>query len=303
MITLRQVEALYWVAQLGTFERAARRLSTTQSAVSKRIQQLEEAAGVAVFDRSQRAVRLTAMGEQMLALGAQMLGLRERMLELRSAGAAAPRRLRFGVTELTAMTWLPRFVTALREAYPKLALEPEVDMSLALYQRLRDDALDFIVIPEAFGDPHVASLRLAEIENAWMASPRLVRSGRRLTLQELARHTILTQGNKSGSGLFVGKWLKAEGIELPRLFSCDSLVALLGLTIAGVGVSYLPLQCFLPLVQESRLRIVPTRPPLPSVPYAAMYRNDRPTEFTGAVARLARSVCDFSRADIRLAPA
>jgi DNA-binding transcriptional LysR family regulator len=82
---------------------------------------------------------------------------------------------------------------------------------------------------------------------------------------------------------------------LGELFSCDSLVALLGLTIAGTGVSYLPVQCFKLLVAERKLRIVRTRPALPRVPYTAMYRNDRPFAFTALVATMAQSVCDFTR--------
>jgi DNA-binding transcriptional LysR family regulator len=295
VITLKQVEALHWIVQLGSFERAAAKLNTTQSAISKRIQELEAASSITMFDRSQRGARLTEMGEHLLSLGGQMLALRERMLDLKDARDMPARRLRLGVTELTALTWLPRLVAALREAYPMVALEPEVDMSRTLHERLQDDTIDLIVIPETFSDPKISSLRLGEIENAWMASPTLVRANRRLSLEELARYTILTQGSKSGSGLYVGKWLKSEGIVMPQLFSCDSLVALLGLTIAGIGVSYLPVQCFKPLVAERKLRIVRTRPALPRVPYAAMHRNDRPFAFTALVATLARSVCDFTR--------
>ena len=190
MITLKQVEALRWIVQLGSFERAAAKLNTTQSAVSKRIQELEAVSGIAVFDRSQRGARLTEMGEHLLSLGGQMLTLRERMLDLKDARDLPARRLRVGVTELTALTWLPRLVAALREAYPMVALEPEVDMSRTLYERLQDDAIDLIVIPEIFSDPEISSLRLGEIENAWMASPTLVRTNLRLSLEELARYTI-----------------------------------------------------------------------------------------------------------------
>lgn len=295
MITLKQIEALHWIVELGTFERAATRLNTTQSAISKRIQELEAAAGVAVFDRNQRGARLTEKGEHLLALGQEMLAVQERILDLKEKREMPARRLRLGVTELTALTWLPRFVASLRDNCPTVALEPEVDMSRNLYERLRDDTIDLIVIPEVFSDPKIAALRLAEIENVWMASPELVRTSRRLTLDELAAYTILTQGSRSGSRLHVGKWLKSEGIVLPRLFACDSLIALLGLTIAGIGVSYMPKQCFMPLVDDRKLKIIPTTPNLPRVPYAAMYRNDRPTAFTSLVTNLARSACDFSR--------
>jgi hypothetical protein len=61
------------------------------------------------------------------------------------------------------------------------------------------------------------------------------------------------------------------------------------------GISYLPQQCFEPLVTEGKLTIIQTTPALPPVPYAAMYRSDRPSAFISAVAMLALEVCDFSR--------
>src|SRR3954468_17538558 len=104
MITLRQLEALHWIAQLGTFERAAVKLNTTQSAISKRIQELEAASGLAVFDRNQRGARLTEKGEHLLALVLEMLALQDRMLELKDGGDMPARRISIGVTELSALT-------------------------------------------------------------------------------------------------------------------------------------------------------------------------------------------------------
>jgi DNA-binding transcriptional LysR family regulator len=295
MITLRQIEALYWIVQLRTFEHAAAKLNTTQSAISKRIQELEAAVGVRLFDRSQRGARLTKKGEHLLALAEEMLQLQDRVRELRNTQEMPARRLRLGVTELSALTWLPRLIGALRNAYPLVTIEPEVDMSRDLYDRLHEDKLDIIVIPDAFSDPQITSVQLAKVQNVWMASPKLVKTRHALSLQELANFPILIQGNRSGSGVHVSRWLQSEGAALPRQFSCDSLIALLGLAVAGLGLTYLPRECFKPLVDEGKLKIVPTRPALPEMAYAAMCRNDRPFTFTSQVARLARATCDFSR--------
>ncbi|UQB79382.1 LysR family transcriptional regulator [Pseudomonas shirazica] len=59
MITFKQIEAVYWVARLGSFEAAADFLNTTQSAVSKRVQDLESRYGQPLFDRSRRSSQLT----------------------------------------------------------------------------------------------------------------------------------------------------------------------------------------------------------------------------------------------------
>jgi DNA-binding transcriptional LysR family regulator len=294
MITLRQLEALYWIVQLGTFERAAAKLNTTQSAISKRIKELEAACQITVFDRDRRGAKLTEKGEHVLALGQEMLALQERIIELRGNKEVPARRLRLGVTELSALTWLPRLVTALRQTYPTLAIEPEVDMSRNLHERLREDAIDLIVIPETFSDPEITAVPLAEVTNVWMARPGLVTRRGRLALTDLADYPILVQGSKSGSGIYFSKWLKTEGVFFPRVLTCDSMTAVLGLTVAGVGVSYLPL-CFRPLIEAGKLVIVPTKPALPPVPYTAMYRNDRPSAFTSVVAELARNLCNFSK--------
>lgn len=295
MVTLKQIEALVAIVRLGSFERAARKLNTTQSTISKRIRELESAVGFAIFDRSRREARLTERGEHLLVLGEQMLSARDNAVDLKDAPQVPQRRIRLGVTELCALTWLPRLVAALRDAYPTVTLEAEVDMSKNLHERLVEDSIDVIVIPEAFSAPEITSVRIAQVQNVWMASPTLVPKRARLSVEELARHTILTQGSRSGSNLLVAKWLKSNGIALPRALSCDSLVALLGLTVAGLGVSYLPRKCFKPLLDSGKLAIVSTKPALPPVPYAVMYRNDRPTGFTSAVAQLALRSSDFSR--------
>src|SRR3546814_18228189 len=110
---------------------------------------------------------------------------------------------------MSALSWLPRLVTAIQEAHPTLILEPEVDMSRNLYDRLLDETIDLIVIPDAFSDPEVTSLRLAEVSNVWTARPGTVRSGRALDCRELSEQTILPQSGRSGSSLLLSKWLRA----------------------------------------------------------------------------------------------
>lgn len=54
------------VAEEGSFSRAARRLHTTQSFVTKRIAKLEQTLGTKIFDRSGRRLKLTPAGRALL---------------------------------------------------------------------------------------------------------------------------------------------------------------------------------------------------------------------------------------------
>lgn len=296
MVSLRQLEALYWIVELGTFERASARLNTTQSAISKRIRELESITGIEIFDRSLRVARLTEAGEELLILARQMLDVESQILQLKTDRAKPVRKLRLGITELTAWTWLPRLVAVLQERHPRIIIEPEVDMSRALFERLTSGGIELIIIPEVFRDPDISSVFLADVENAWMAKPSLIDRGNGpMALDRLLQHPILTQGSRSGSGMYFNKWLKSQGVAVTRLISSDSLNAMLGLTVAGLGVSYFPKACFSPLVESGKLEMIDVSPQLPPVPYAAMYASNRPSAFIEEVVAIAKSVCDFSQ--------
>ena len=296
LITLRQLEALVAIVRLGSFARAADKLGATQSAISKRIHELESAAGFQVFDRSHREARLTQEGEDLLAIGLQMLELQERAMALPSGGTVAQPRLRLGVTELTALTWLPDLVARVRSLHPLTILEPVVDMSRSLFERLYDEVVDIVIIPDAFSDPQITAIPLGLIENAWMASPSLLAATAETSLTGLSKQTFLTQGGRSGSSILVAKWMKAAGVDMPNTLVCDSLIAQVGLTVAGIGISCLPRDCFAPLVRSGQLVELERMDRTPSVPYAVMYRNNRPSGFVAGIGRLAVELCDFSRA-------
>lgn len=295
MITLKQLEAFFWINQLRTFERAAAKLNTSQSTVTKRVQELENAVGVALFDRSNRAARITEKGEQLLAIAEEMLALQSRATSLKEHEFVPMQTLRLGVTELTALTWLPSFIAELRERFPDLLIQTNVDMSRELVDRLMDDRLDIVLVPDAYQDPLIEQVSLAQSRNSWMGSPDLVQGEKTYPIAQLVEFRILMQSNRSGTGVFVSRWLRSEGIVVRHHVYSDSLIALLGMTAAGLGITFLPRDCFAPQVREGKLVEIPTTPALPDIPYVALFRRDRPSAFIRTVADIGKSCCDFSK--------
>lgn len=291
-MTFKQLEALFWIAQLGGFAQAAHKLSTSQSAVSKRIRELEDFFDTPLFDRSQRTARLTEKGEEMFVLARKLLGQRDAAIEQFSRPEVLERRLRLGVTELTAMTWLPRLVETIRRLYPRVVIEPTVDASPPLRERMLADELDLIVVPDSFADSRLTCIRVGQVEHAWLCKPGLVREGP-LRLHELAQYRMLVQGPQSGTGRIYDAWLRGQGAEPRDPIQIGNLVAMLGLVVSGLGVTYLPHRCLAPLVEAGMLQAVEVAPPLPPVPYVAVHRGERRSSLVAAVAMLAQECCDF----------
>jgi DNA-binding transcriptional LysR family regulator len=295
MMTFKQLEAIYWIAQLGGFSQAALKLHTTQSAVSKRVHELELLFDTELFDRSQRSARLTEKGEEMFVLAKRLLEQRDTAVEQFSRPEVIERRLRIGVTELTAMTWLPRLVELIQQHYPKVIIEPDVDMSVILREKMLADEVDLIIVPNAFTDIRLSSKVLGKVENAWMCKPGMLDSRKPMRLHELATHRLLTQGDKSGTGLVYSRWLKSLGVQPADTIISNSLVALIGLTISGLGISYLPRQCLGPMVAAGMLEVIKATPALPDAIYVAMYKGEQRSTLSASIIMLAQECCDFTR--------
>lgn len=295
MMTFKQLEAIYWVVRSGGFSQAASKLHMTQSALSKRVQELEAMVETPLFDRSSRSVRLTDKGEEMFVVAKRFLEQREAAMEQFQRPEAMERRLRLGVTELTAMTWLPKLVSRIQALYPRVVIEPDVDSSVALRDKVLADELDLAIVADAFDDPQLASRRVGKLGLVWMCKPGLVDASKPLRLRELAQHRLLLHGSKSGSGLMIDRWLGAHGLKVTALLTSGNLLALIGMTVSGLGITYLPLHCLQPMVDSGMLAVIKVTPGLPDAPYVALHAKDQHSALVKSVALLAQETCDFSR--------
>lgn len=296
MMTFKQLEAVYWVVKLGSFSAAAQRLHTTQSAVSKRVHELETLFNVPIFDRTLRSARLTDKGEEMYAVAVRMLRDRDEAVERFQRPEVTERRLRLGVTELTAMTWLPRLIGLVHTNYPRVAIEPDVDSSLSLRDKLLADELDLAIIPEVPDDGRVMSRPVGKVENVWMCKPGMLEPDRVYRLHELATHLLLTQGSRSGTGLSYERWFKSFGITLTKTITSNNLIAIIAMTVSGLGISFLPRKCLQPVVEAGLLSVVRVTPSLPEIQYTAIYKGEQRSSLIASIVLLAHECCDFSRA-------
>ena len=91
LFELRQLRAFVAVAETGGVARAAERLTRSQPAVTRQLQDLETVLGVALFDRTRRSLELTETGEALLEDARALLDGAEQLA--RRAAAASRGRL------------------------------------------------------------------------------------------------------------------------------------------------------------------------------------------------------------------
>jgi LysR family transcriptional regulator, flagellar master operon regulator len=148
------------VVRTRHFGKAAVELCVTQSAISARIRQLEQAMGVPLFTRQRNNIQLTPEGQQLWkhaetivqvwARARQETGLRQEVSRRLAVGAM------WDIWETLLRDWLP----ALRRDMSDTALQIEAGTSDVLIRKLVEGVLDLAVL---FEPPQVPGLELREL--------------------------------------------------------------------------------------------------------------------------------------------
>lgn len=292
MTTFRELEALVAVADLGSFERAAQSLGTSQSAVSRLIKGFEEGFPSPLFNRDQRASRMTLEGEEVLRLARVILRHRASLLDRFANDEFMAPTLRLGVTELAATTWLPRFVTRVKARYPQARIELEIDSSPTLHGRVRDGRLDLAFVIDIVRSVNMARIPIGSTRFGWYCGPSLALP-RTLALGDLERNTLLVQGPTTGAGALMSAWFAQHAIAPGNVIHSDSLAALTGIAAAGLGIASLPPAVALEPVQRGALLELHVPAPPPVSHYIALARIDAISALHRNVVELARACCDF----------
>lgn len=146
-MTLTQLAYLVAVEKHGHFGRAARACYVTQPTLSMQVQKLEKELGVEIFDRSRAPVRATELGRLIVEQARRTVREAARISDLLQAhrGETAG-ELRVGVIPTVGPYLLPRFVHALAQRHPALALRVEELPTATILERLRAETLDAGVV-------------------------------------------------------------------------------------------------------------------------------------------------------------
>ncbi|MGY2259449.1 LysR family transcriptional regulator [Pseudomonas sp. SDO55104_S430] len=152
--SLQGLQALVEVADCGSFTQAAQTLCLTQSAVSRKIQQLESHFGVAMFVRSSRSLSLTPEGEQVLGSARHILE-QLKTLEDRIAPQKRPFRIRLHVS--LAVRWLLPRLSDFYRHHPEVSLAIET-VATEVVEPAGDSDAYILYLPQPCTEPDCLTL-------------------------------------------------------------------------------------------------------------------------------------------------
>lgn len=287
-ISIPQLEAFYWTAELGSVLKAAARLNIAQPSLSLRLRQLEEAVPTPLLERAGRGVRLTHDGHRFLR-HAKLVLAAHRELQASIAVAEMSGSIRIGLAEGFAVACLPKIIAEMRDAYPLLAPEWTISTSSGLEQNLAEGRLDLAVLVDPIGQRDVRLHLLGAQSNHW-AVPTATALADSATTEALARQTIITTPPPTSMYRQTMAWFADERTQPAGLCFCSSLNASLQLVAAGIGIGVFPTRMIQAYPGATKLRAIQSDPPLADGRVYVADRADSDPTRTSAIARLCKQV-------------
>ncbi len=244
-LTRRLLEQYLAVAEELHFGRAARRLSMSQPPLSQAIGRLERGLGVALLDRGNKKVRLTAAGAAFAADAARMLTAQCVAIDrARRIGLGLAGDLRIGSGTLLSFRYFPRLLAAASERLPDLRMHTRQEPSAAtLIDMVAADALDiaFVIAPvTAPAGVEVTAIHTEQLQAALPASHRLAGADS-IALADLREEKfVLPSEHVHELGEHIQTACRQAGFA-PRDFArSDNAIGLLSYIAAGLCVSLVP---------------------------------------------------------------
>lgn len=156
LLELRHLRYFVAVAEELHFSKAAEKVFLTQPALSQQIKALEEIAGVKLFDRTQRKVRLTEAGQTLLHGARRTLSEADRSIHDARRAASTP-RLSMGYVEYGFQSMVTPIIQCLLKQYPALRIERREITKIDIPQALQDYVIDFGIAMLPMEGPNISS--------------------------------------------------------------------------------------------------------------------------------------------------
>ena len=145
-VKFRHLHTFLEVARQNSVVKAADVLHVSQPAVTKTIRELEEALGVAVFEREGRGIRITRYGEVFLRhAGAAITALRQGIDSVSQELAEAAPPVRVGALPTVSTRIMPRAMTLFLQEKTSSRIKIVTGENAVLLEQLRIGELDLVV--------------------------------------------------------------------------------------------------------------------------------------------------------------
>lgn len=241
-MNLRDLHYLIAVADLRSFVQAAERCFISQPTLSTQIKKMEEGLGVQIFERTNKKVLPTELGEKIIASARHILKEVDHIKEMAEiAQDPLAGNLRLGAFPTLSPYIFPQLVPLIKQAMPKIRLILVEEKTDFLLQQLKSGQMDVALLALPIIDDHLESQHLFDDEFLLAVGPdHPFAANKKITPADLADQELLL--------LDEGHCLRGHALQICQTYHADEqqdvratgLETLRQMVRAGTGITFMP---------------------------------------------------------------
>ena len=263
-MNLRDLTYLIKVAELRHFGKAAQACFVSQPTLSMQLKKLEEELGVVLFERNNKRVMLTPIGEQLMQRARRVLQEVEELQRLaKNAQSPYAKTLRLGVIPTLAPYLLPKIMQPISHAFARLTLQLFEAQTAMLLQKLKSGELDTALLALPLEQADLESYELYQ-EPFYLAVPsnHFLAARKQIDYNTLVGQSLLLLDD--------GHCLREQALEVCSLlgtneqqnFRATSLETLRQMVSVGSGITLMPKMAI--RKEDEHIAYLPFTEPQPS---------------------------------------
>jgi DNA-binding transcriptional LysR family regulator len=239
-VTVRQLQIFSSAARSLSFSRTSEELHLTQPAVSMQIKQLEDTAGLPLFERVGKKLFLTQAGQEVQRCAQQVLGaLKDAEASLATLKGMRGGKITIGVVS-TAKYFAPKLLAAFAQRHPDVDLKLVVNNREAVIAQLTDNEVDLAVMGTPPRQLDTVAAAFAKHPLVVIAAPdHPLAQRKRIPLAMLEKETFLVREPGSGTRSAMERFFGERGIKVRVGMEMSSNETIKQAVMAGMGVSFL----------------------------------------------------------------
>lgn len=266
-MNLRDLHYLIAVADLRSFVQAAERCFISQPTLSTQIKKMEDSLGVQIFERTNKKVLPTELGEKIIASARQILKEVDHIKEMAEiAQDPLAGNLRLGAFPTLSTYIFPQLVPLIKQAMPKIRLILVEEKTDFLLQQLKSGQMDAALLALPIIDDHLENQHLFDDEFLLAVAPD----------HPFATNSVIDPKDLADQELLLldeGHCLRGHALQICQAYHADEqqdvratgLETLRQMVRAGTGMTFMPRIaisghddgiCYLPFAEPAPSRTI-----------------------------------------------
>jgi LysR family transcriptional regulator for metE and metH len=241
-IEFRHLRSIKAIHEAGGLARAADQLNITQSALSHQIKGLEDQAGVELFIRKSKPMKLSAAGLRLLRLAQQVLPQVESMqAEFSALRDGNTGRMHIAIECHACFEWLFPVLEGFRKNWPDVDVDIRPGLAFDALPALQKEEVDLVVSSDPDEIPGVEFIELFDYAPVFVASAaHPLAEKAHIDAEDFKDQTLITYPvEKSRLDIF-SQLLTPAGVEPEMIRQVELTAVILLLVASNRGVSVLP---------------------------------------------------------------